>query len=421
MANPNTQIGGQNYTHFPRANVSDQLRVKGRLVEGSDSVVRVYEASDLAGTLDSTKAYIIDGNVDMGSTSIVVPEDGLFIQGLGFGISSLTSSENNTDLFVTAPTYSGDLFINGLDIQITGTSSRVFGDLDNLENSNAVEFIDTNFIACTSLGNIKDYRQLLTSNVAFIAIADGLTFDGAWSGGAAILQTIMIDIGAGVSIFKEGASLVFGAGVRSDLNANFINATTILFDFQASNFNQDGSFSLTNVRVNPLATGAIPNISAGNVKARFRNCSGFSNTYVGSTWEVTSGATTTISADNTLVKMAGTTTYADEEWFSNAFSNTAVYESSLELKAEIEYSLSFTGGNNDVVGIQIRHWDDSASAYVNVGARITATLNAENVTGFAYATMNENDRIEVWVENQTDNTNITTDASGSLFIKERSS
>lgn len=395
---------------------------------GIKSQVIVKSATGLLGNLSSSKAYVIDGVIDMGDNSIVVPEGGLFIQGLGFGISKLLSTENNFDLFVTSPTHSGDLFINGTDIEITGTSSRVFGDLDNLENFSAVEFIDTNFIDCTSLGSIKDYRQLLTSNVAFINILDGLTFDGAWLGGAAILQTIMINIGAGVSIFKEGTSLVFGAGVRSDLNGNSINATTILFDFQASNFSQDGSFSLTNVRVNPLATGAIPNISGDNVKARFRNCSGFKNTYVGSSWEVTTGDTTSFPSDNTLVKMAGVTTYGTETWFSNSVDNAVIYSSSLVLEAEVKYSLSFTGNNNRVVGVQLRHWDDSASAYVNIGARVTATLNggptgvrAENVVGYADVTLDDNDRVEVWVENQTTSQDIDTAVSGSFFIKERSS
>ena len=81
----------------------------------------------------------------------------------------------------------------------------------------------------------------------------------------------MLSIGSGVTIVKKGASLSFQGSVRSDLNALSISSTTIVFDFVDDDFVQDGAFSLTNVRVNP-ASNAVPNISPGNQKARFRNC-----------------------------------------------------------------------------------------------------------------------------------------------------
>ena len=51
------------------------------------STVFVRNASQLSGTLDSTKVYLIDGVVDMGALQIIVPQSGLSIHGLGFNIS----------------------------------------------------------------------------------------------------------------------------------------------------------------------------------------------------------------------------------------------------------------------------------------------------------------------------------------------
>ena len=64
---------------------------------------------------------------------------------------------------------------------------------------------------------------------------------------------------------------------------------------------------------------------------------------------------------------------------------------------------------------------------MDIGARVTATLNggptgvrAENIVATGYADLESGDRIEIWVENQTNSSDITT-ASGSLFVRERSS
>lgn len=392
----------------------------GRLAQ--TEVVARFPA-DLTGELDSSKVYVIDGVIDMGADSINVPSGGLTIRGLGFNVSKLITSTASAILFDHTDAYSGDLFLDDLSIEVTGAGAKVF-DLDNDENSDAVEVNAVNFNNCTSLGELSNYRQYRQANVAFFSILDGLTYSGTWSGGALWSDSIALFIGAGVTIFKEGTGLTFGGSVRCNMNALSINATTVFCDFQPSNILMDGEMDFLDFRAGN--NDPLPNFPHTNVKARFRDCVGLINTYVGSSWEVTTGATTTISTANTLVKMAGTTTYDNEEWFSNSVSNAAVYDSTLVEEFEVEYSLSFTGSNNRVVGVQIRQWDDSASSYIDIGPRHTATMNgggagirAENITGFAYCTLDQNDRIEIWVENQTDTSNITTDMAGSLFIKER--
>lgn len=389
-----------------------------------DNAITVKTASQLAGDLLSDKLYIIDGVIDMGSTSIEVPQNGLSLKGLGFEVSSLTSSENNHTLFVDGSgNYAGDLIIEELAIEVTGSGSKVM-DIDNLESFGAVEFQAVNFNNCTSMGEVSSYRQFRISNVAFFNPQDGLIFSGAWAGGALWTESIAILVGAGVTLFKEGTALTFSGSVRTDMNFLSVDTTSVFCDFQESNIIEDGGFLAQEFRAGN--SDPIPNLPSNSTKANFIGCIGLRNTYPGSFWEVTTGATTTISSSNTLVKMAGTTTYSEENWFSNTTNNACVFDSEVMTDFKINYSLSFTGGNNDVVGVQIRQWDDSASSYINIGARQAATLNggasglrAENVAGFAYATMDMNDRIEIWIENQSDTTNITTDNSGSLIISER--
>lgn len=391
---------------------------------GVTNQILVTEPSQLSGALTSTCQYLIDGNIDMGTTTITVPEGGLYIQGLGFGISSLFSSENNYDMFIT-DTFSGDLFTNSMDLTVSGTNSRVFN-LDNSGNFSAVEFTNTNFVACTSLGVLSNYRQVLCSNVAWISVQDGLEFVGPWAGGIAILTSIALFIGSGVTLFKAGAGLVFSGSVRSDMNALSMDAASTLFDFSPTNIPGDGGFSLTNVRTS--STNPLPNFPSTGTGARFRDCLGIENTYVGAEWELTGSATTTIAVADTLVKLAGTTTYNEEHWFSNATDNAMVFDSSILTRVKVSGSLSLSGTNNDEAALQIRQWDDSASSYINVGPEYIGTLNggpagsrAENISVKGYATLEENDRIEVWVKNVAGTNDITASLGGALFVEERSS
>jgi hypothetical protein len=389
-----------------------------------ESVVVVSEAADLAGTLDSTKVYLIDGTVNLGDQSIEVPTGGLSISGLNGGrdVTQLISSENNYTMFTSpAGSYSGDVLMEGLTISVTGTSSKVFN-LDNDGNSNALDISGVNFTSCTSLGELTAYRQLLFSLVGIISVADGLTFSGAWAGGISVINSIAILFPA-ATLFKEGTALTIAGSIRSNINFLGANASAVLFDFDEANVTADGGMDLNDVRT--AATNAIPNLPHTSTKARFRDCIGVDNTYVGAQYTVSSAVATTIAIINTPVKLAGTTTYSEEHWFSNTTDNAFVYDSTLPIEVTAKFSMSFSGTNGNVIGLQFRLWDDSASAYVDLGATFTATMNsagrAENVVGFATTLINKDDRIEIWVENQTSTANITALAGGFVSVEERQS
>lgn len=376
--------------------------------------------------LDIDTVYMIDGSIDPAPYSLEIPEGGASITGVpgGRDVSILTCSGSDYTLFVSpVGGYSGNVLINELTITIDGTNSQVF-DLDNNGTFGAVDITGINYLNCTSLGELTDYRQLLNANVGYAVVDDGYTFNGTWAGGIAVIGSIAFGT-ADFTLFQEGTSLTFAGSVRSDLNFLGVTAGSVLSDFQPANVLADGGFSLTNVRT--TVTDPLPNFSGSSVKARFRDCLGIRNTYVGGEFTVSSSAATDLSSAgaNVLVKAAGTMTYADLQWFNGDVDNAFEYESAQEIEVDVQVSASFSGSNNDVLGAQMRLWDDSASAYVNIGARFTATLNsagnAENLTLFARAFVNVNDRIELWIENQTGARDITLLTGGFVGIEERPS
>jgi len=396
--------------------------------EDAASVVNVSSISDFPTpvadkiTLASDVVYHIHGAVDLGVNTLVVPTTGASIAALNGArdVSSLISSEDSYTMFESpSGSYSGNVVLGDLTITVSGVGSKVF-DLDNDENSNALDIVNLNFISCTSLGNLDNYRQLFFDNIGFIFISDGLTFNGTWSGGLTATNSIAIGFPA-ATLFKEGTSLTFGGSVKSNINFLSVDAASVFMDFDEANILSDQGLLLTSFRT--IADDAMPNLPSSNVKVKYLDCVGLKDTYVGGEYTISTSATTTISTVDTLVKMAGTTTYSDMQWFTQSTDNAFVYNSNQSIDIKVDGSLSFTGGNGDEMGVQIRQWDDSASAYVNIGPRYVQTFNgAGKVSSLAFmarTTIDENDRIEIWIENQSDTSDITAELGGFVGISER--
>lgn len=372
----------------------------------------VTKASDLSGSLRSDIVYIIDGQVDLGSTQIYVPEGGLNILGTGIGISGLLSSEDDYEMFVPDPSgsYSGNLFLSDVFFTVDGTNSKVFN-LDNKGNSGAVEFNPVNFLNCTEIGEFSDYRQGFNSGTSFISCTDGITMSGTWSGWAAVDSNL---VGAPFTgtLFKEGSNLVIQNSFRSNMNITGLADTGTFCDFVEANIATDGGFFLQGVRSNQNAD-PIPNLLPTSTRSRVSDCVAVKNTFVGGQVTFSNTSVINITASDTLFKANNTADFSEGYWCSLDNGNAIRYDSTLPTEVIIEGSFSLIGDDNDIAALQIRMWDDSESAYVNLGSEYQFLLagsifssGASNVYVTSLATLDQNDRIEIWVKNITDTSNI---------------
>lgn len=386
----------------------------------------VNKPSDLSGELLSDTLYLVDGVIDMGSIQIIVPQGGLTIHGLDFQISKLMTSTAGTTLFIDDGVFSGSLYLRQLTVDVSGTGSQVF-DLDNDGNFGAIELTNFNFENCLSLGVVDSYRQGLWNNFAVIGCTTGLTLSGTWSGGFAILTSIIVSAGTAFTgvLLQEGTSLSIEGSVRSDINALQLDSTGAICDFQPSNIANDAGFLMNGVRVNTDAN-AFPNMPPSSVKCRFTNCTGTLNTYVGGVSQITTGATTIITTTDVLTKMEGTASFSDLQWMVGDGGSDLKSISNQSFEISTTGALQFTGGNNDGMGLQVRKFDAALTSFVNVGPEYRTTLNGTgasdrpaSITFFANATMNIDDRIEIWIKNLNDTTNIITLASGQIQVSER--
>ena len=390
--------------------------------DNPENLIVVKSASDF-GVIDSTKQYILGGNIDMGTTSIDLSGGkDISIRGADFNVSGLFSTEDNYTLFTGSDAGNVNLFDIGIDI--SGANSNVY-ELTGNTGFEAIEVSRVNYNNCTSLGYLDNYRQGLEVGTGRFGGTPSLEFRGSWVGGYRITTSIVRSLTNSVfSLFKcaigQTFNSRFGGNPNVDLPANvtFLEATE-------TNFNNDNSVQLQDALFS--GDGSVFNgLNETNKKVRVSNTGGIQNTYVGGFWSLTAESTTLILLANTYVKLAGTTTYNGLTWFSDGGGdNSLTYDSTEPIKVKTEFVGSFTGSNNRSFSIRFRVWDNSASAYIDY-AETTFTTNggilsdrAESVVLISpFIEINQNDRIEVWIENNTDVTDVTALLNSRLIVEE---
>lgn len=393
-----------------------------------DSVVVVSTAADLSGTLDSTKVYLLDGIIDMGSQSIEVPADGLTLWGYSFDVSKLTSSEPNYTMFTSPVGGSGNLLATDIAIEVTGTSSQVFNLVDATGFS-AFEFNRVNYNGCTSLGTIDSYRQGLENGTGRFGGQPELTLKGTWVGGYAIYTSIVRGLSDGAySLFKAGTGFTMNSRFVTNMNAD-LNTSVALLDFTSANLPNPSTLQLNgcimarNGVSDSSDTTLIPNIDQRALSSAFSNNVGLPNTIIGGELELTTEVTTTISASSTYYDIAGTWSEIDLQHFDSPANGQLRHLGKDPVLYKVNLELAVEGGANDELSIRIRKWDDSASAFVDgrdnvrqvnsfVGGRDVAFF-----TVFERVELNQNDYILLQIKNNTDTTNATLELESHMLVE----
>lgn len=399
-------------------------------IEGSsESLVIVKDVSDF-GVIDSSKVYLIDGVIDMGSTSLEVPVGGINLLGHNFNISKLISSENNYTLFTSPGGGSGDLLFKDFAIEVTGTGSQVYNVVDS-NGLHAYEIARINFNNCTSLGTIDNYRQGFETGTGRFGGQPELTLKGTWLGGYFIDSSItrfLVD--GSYFLFKAGASFSMHSRFRTNMNVD-LNSTVGYFDFVASNFVNPNTVQLTdgvisrNGVFDAKDTTIIPNISRSDVETYFKNNLGIRNTYVGARQTVTAESATVISAGSTFYDLNATWTMSSPQHFTAPSNGQLQHDGINPIEFQLIADLSLECDPNVVLEIRWAKFNNSTGFWeyfgnqrrqVNslVGGRDIAFFNMVNNVSLA-----QNDKIKLQVANNNGNANVTAEIDSFFIVQER--
>lgn len=383
----------------------------------ASTVIRVSQASDLSGTLDSTKVYYIDGVVDMGSQSIEVPASGLSIIGSTFDVSQLVSSADSYTMFTSPVGGSGNLVLKDIGVTTSGTSSSVYG-LTDATGFSAIEIKVVNFNGCTSLGYLDGYRQGLESGTGRFGGTPELEFRGSWVGGYRTETTISRGLSDFTSLFKAGAGFTYNGRVILGMNCD-LPANGAFCDFSPSNINNDESLQLSDCRMtrqgvlNASDATIYPNIDHTNVKCLWTDNVGLPVTTKYIKANITTEITTTIAAQNTYYPLEGTFTIETSSHMDKPvngqfrlLSGNGTYQ--------MAGDIAIVGPQNDVVTMRItKSTDDGATfptALTHLTRQVNALVGGRDVAFFPInfiATLKENDRVRIEVSNTSSTGDLT--------------
>ena len=389
----------------------------------------------LGGTIDSTKEYFLDGVIDMGTTQITVPTTGMTIRGYSFDLSGLTSSENNYTMFISESIAIGSGNLLGFDyyVSVTGTSSKVY-ELYDATGFNAFEFQRINYIDCTSLGDIYEYRQGLETGTGRFGGSPSLTLHGIWLGGYRITTSIVrnMDNTTTEPLFKEGTLFEMRSRFLSDINCD-LGTLQPLLDFQALNFPNSSTLQLKGCEITRGGvyaandTNITPNIDKKEEPCYWKGNNGLPNTFVGGTTQITSEELTTIAAGSTYYTLEGIFTGSGLEHFEDSADGKLTHLGVNPREFEITASLVLESTQNNDLSVRFRKWDNSLGTFTNLDyTELTRQVNnlqgGRDVAVFTIingVVMDEDDYVYLEVRNNNGNNNVTAE-SGSFFrIQER--
>ena len=392
--------------------------------------VIVTSAADLE-NIDCTKEYFLDGIIDMGTTSLVVPTTGITIRGHSFDLSGLISSEPNHVLVKSESAVIGSGNILGADfyMSVTGAGSKVY-DLYDATGFNAFEFARINYIDCESLGDIHDYRQGLEEGSGRFGGKPSLTLHGTWLGGYRVTTSIVRSLSASMTepLFKAGTAFVMNSRFLTDINcdlptsaafcdfapANFSNPSTV--QVKGAIFSRGGAFDATDSNI-------FSNLEAADLACDWDGNIGIPNTFVGGESVTTAEVTTSISGDNTITDLAGTYTASNLQHFDAPANGQLRHVGINPREYTVTFDFVMEGGSNDDYKIHLYKFDGTSSSSVyNMTRVINNNQGGRDVayfTGQTSVTLAQNQYVFWRVENLNDSSDCTLELDSGWSVKER--
>lgn len=389
-------------------------------------------AAILGGTIDSTKAYFLDGNIDLGTTQVEIPANGLNLKGFDFNTSGLYSTEDNYTMFTSPVGGSGDVVFDKLKLESSGLNSQIF-DIKDATGFHAYEVTAVNYINCTDLGIIDNYRQGLETGTGRFGGSPCLQLKGVWVGGFLVSNSIVRNMSDVTTepLFKAGVGFLMNSRFKTNMNVD-LGTLQPLCDFSAVNFVNPSTLQLNGCEVtrdgvyNPEDTNILPNINNSDIKSDWRGNNGIENTHVGGVMELSAEVATTIPAIiGDYVALAGTYAVSDLQHFDNPASGQLRNIGTTPREFKIVTYIVLDGTANDIISIRLRKYDSSTTTTSTIVSQL-ATVN--NFSGAAdrctfsilgRTTLDQNDYYFIEVANQTSADNVTSKLGTFSTIEER--
>tara|TARA_R110001632_G_scaffold190628_1_gene311286 strand:+ start:2159 stop:3550 length:1392 start_codon:yes stop_codon:yes gene_type:complete len=389
-------------------------------------------ATTLGGVIDSTKVYLIDGIIDMGTVSAEVPVGGISLRGIDAARSQLVSSENNYEMFTSPVGGSGSISGVDLSFDTIGANSRVFN-LVGATGNESFEWSRVNFNNCNEIGIVNNYRQGLEENTGRFGVTPTLTLAGVWAGGYRCTTSITRGLAAGGTgpLFKAGGGFTMASRFLTDMNVN-LNTLMSFTDFVPGNFINSSSLQLhgmiitRNGAFEPNDTNYTPNITASDLVSSFKGNVGLPNTFVGGETDVATEAVTTITTAGAFVDLnAGSWVTQNLVHFNSPAGGQLKHLGVTPREFTVFADMVLDSTANDEVDLKLVIYRDATASFEDsksIRRVINNLQGGRDVASFtirANVELNKNDYIKLQVANVNATNNITAEVDAYLEVGER--
>lgn len=356
--------------------------------------------------------YEIDSfDLDIGPYKLITSVD-TAINGFSQAINKISSLEDNISLI----TSTGNLFLFQIALGATGLNSQVI----NMTGSTGFESLDmkyVEFLSGSKYGTLSGIRQGFWAEGFSINAKEGFTMDGIWLGGMTIKNTRIINTG---NFVLQGTSALRLRDVRTNMNVDVQSGSTV-FDFSFDNFISDQGFQAVDGTYK--GSGAVATSFTGgdsldiekSRKSFFKGNVGnlSKNSRIGGLWKCSSEVVTTLTL-NTITKLEGNTTYFNMQHLTGINNNEFVQSDTNDITYSLDGEMILDAGPNVEIRLTIRKFDFINQTYINLEEKtktVSNVLGGRDIVTFRpfvpLLTLLENDRIELWVTNLTNNVNVT--------------
>lgn len=388
-------------------------------------------ATTLGGVIDSTIEYFIDGVIDMGTTSITVPTTGMTLRGHSFDISGLTSTADNYTMFISESALIGSGNVLGQDyyIQVSGTSSKVY-EIYDATGFNAFEFQRVNYIGCTSLGDIHNYRQGLESGTGRFGGSPSLTLHGTWVGGFRITTSITRSMSDTTTepLFKAGTAFVMNSRFLTDMNVD-LGTLQPLLDFAPSNFTNTDTLQLQGMLVtrdgvtDASDANITPNITEKDLASQWSGNLGLHNTFVGGMATLITEVVTPISATDTAYTLLGTQIPSGLQHFDSPVNGQLRLLGNIPVAYSVVFDFVVEGTSNATYELQLVKDSGGVETIVQSQKRVVNALQGGRdmayFNGLFNLTLHTNDFIYWKIANKSGTGDATLELDSMWHIQTR--
>jgi len=373
-------------------------------MQGADPVIFVAQESDFP-TQDATTITLEAGKVYQYTASFTtakrfIVEDGAKLTAFNFFSPILTYSGTGTMFTGT------DASFSIRECRISCPSAQVFSFTDTVGGLFLFLMYDVRIVSASKFGTFDDLQTILISGSSSLDMGDGISL-----------------IGSNIIIFSI-SKLYLGSTNASYVGIDFgtaISQTIEVDDFIAvgttGSIGLKGAASSANVPSGKLATIAgcdftgvdtvFSGLDAEDIRWYYIRNSGIPDTIEEGLLSFNGNVTeTVISASNTPVIVNATWTVIDASHFIGTTGGRLTFQSQRDIKVPIDVSVGLISAGGGAITVSV-YLAKNGSVITNSKTTLDISGSSQRTLSIPWQdTISENDYYEVFVENNTNTTNI---------------